>query len=244
MAGDGERGDRPGGISRRAFVYAGAAVAAGASLLPALAEAAKKKKRKKGKAAQEPQKAMAGTEVAGPGPVPMRFRVNGRPHEAALEPRATLLDALRGPLNLTGAKEACDRGTCGACTVLLDGKAVYACSVLAIEAQGGRQITTVEGLGRPGRLSGLQASFVAADPAPCGFCAPGLLMAARALLDRNPQPTAEEVDRGLAGNLCRCGAYVGVRQAVLNAAREPDPPEPPEPVEDEAEPEEEGDEGG
>jgi xanthine dehydrogenase YagT iron-sulfur-binding subunit len=147
----------------------------------------------------------------------MTFQINGETLKANLEPRVTLLDALRDHLDLTGAKKVCDRGTCGACTVLLDGETVYACSVLAIEAQG-RPIETVEGLGRPGRLHPLQAAFVEHDAQQCGFCTSGFVMAAKSLLDRNPQPTLDEVHHGLSGNFCRCGTYAGMRKAVLQAA--------------------------
>ncbi|MFP5287827.1 MAG: (2Fe-2S)-binding protein, partial [Thermoanaerobaculia bacterium] len=159
----------------------------------------------------------AGVGLAGPGAVPMTFQVNGETRQAALEPRVTLLDALRDHLDLTGAKKVCDRGTCGACTVILEGKSVYACSVLAIEAQG-RSIQTVEGIGRPNRLHPLQAAFVEQDAQQCGFCTPGFVMAAKALLDRNPHPSLDEVHQGLSGNFCRCGTYAGMRKAVLHAA--------------------------
>jgi xanthine dehydrogenase YagT iron-sulfur-binding subunit len=147
----------------------------------------------------------------------MTLLVNGETLKASLEPRVTLLDALRDHLDLTGAKKVCDRGTCGACTVILDGKAVYSCSVLAIEAQG-KPIATVEGLGRPGKLHPLQAAFVDNDALQCGFCTPGFVMAAKALLDHNPHPTPDEVHHGLSGNFCRCGTYAGLRKAVLQAA--------------------------
>jgi xanthine dehydrogenase YagT iron-sulfur-binding subunit len=169
-------------------------------------------------------RAGTGAGVVGPGPVPMTFQINGETSKASLEPRVTLLDALRDHLDLTGAKKVCDRGTCGACTVLLGGKTVYACSVLAIEAQG-RPIETVEGLGRPGKLHPLQAAFVENDAQQCGFCTPGFVMAAKALLDRNPQPTLDEVHHGLSGNFCRCGTYAGMRKAVLQAAASPASPD-------------------
>ena len=159
----------------------------------------------------------AGVQIVGPGAVPMTFQINGEPFKATLEPRVTLLDALRDHLDLTGAKKVCDRGTCGACTVHLDGKPVYACSVLAIEAQG-QPIHTVEGLGRPNKLHPLQAAFVENDAQQCGFCTPGFVMAAKALLDRNPHPSLDEVHHGLSGNFCRCGTYAGMRKAVLQAA--------------------------
>lgn len=211
MSRDGERQDPPGGFSRRAFLRGGAAVGAfGAELLrgalPAPAAEAKRE---------------AGVEIFGPGAVAMGFRINGRPFQARLEPRVTLLDALRDRFDLTGAKKVCDRGTCGACTVILDGRSVYACSVLAIEAQG-RDIQTVEGLGSPEKLHPLQAAFVEHDALQCGFCTPGFLMAAKALLDRDPNPRAADLHRGLCGNFCRCGAYPGIASAVLSVAGSPD----------------------
>jgi xanthine dehydrogenase YagT iron-sulfur-binding subunit len=138
----------------------------------------------------------------------------------------TLLDALRDHLELTGAKRVCDRGTCGACTVLIDGRTAYACSILAIEAQG-RSIETVEGLGTPEHLHPLQAAIVAHDGQQCGFCTPGFVMAAKGWLDRrghpggqpgHAAPTAAEVHRALSGNFCRCGTYAGLRPALLAVA--------------------------
>ena len=157
--------------------------------------------------------------VHGPGAVPITLTVNGKAHKVHLEPRVTLLDALRDRLDYTGAKKVCDRATCGSCTVMLDGKAVYACSVLAIEAQG-RDIQTVEGLASGDNLHAVQAHFVENDAQQCGFCTPGFVVACKAFLDHNPNPTMADVERGLSGNICRCGTYVGVRQAVLDAARE------------------------
>jgi xanthine dehydrogenase YagT iron-sulfur-binding subunit len=161
----------------------------------------------------------AGTDpaVLGPGKVPVALTINGRRYNAELEPRVTLLDALRDSFDLTGAKRVCDRGTCGSCTVLMDGKAVYSCAVLAIEAQR-HQITTVEGLGDPDRLHPVQKAFWDNDAQQCGFCTPGFVVATKAFLDRNPNPTPEQVRKGLCGNLCRCGTYVGVRAAALQAA--------------------------
>ena len=155
--------------------------------------------------------------IFGPGKTPVSLTVNGRLYRAQLEPRVTLLDALRDSFDLTGAKRVCDRGTCGACTVLVDKKAVYSCSMLAIEAQG-RQITTVEGLGDPERLHPVQKAFWDNDAQQCGFCTPGFVVATAAFLDRHPNPTPEQVRKGLCGNLCRCGTYVGVRAAALQAA--------------------------
>jgi aerobic-type carbon monoxide dehydrogenase small subunit (CoxS/CutS family) len=210
MAKDGERDDPPaGGISRRAFLRGGAVAGAlgSAGLLAGeLVEAAK-----------DAPRTEAGVEVWGPGEVPVRLRINGKSHNLKLEPRTTLLDALRDHLELTGAKRVCDRGTCGACTVLLNGKAVYACSLLAVDVQH-RPILTVEGLGKPDDLHPLQAAFVEHDAQQCGFCTPGFVMAAKALLDRNPNPKLADVHHGLSGNFCRCGTYAGLRQAVLAAA--------------------------
>jgi xanthine dehydrogenase YagT iron-sulfur-binding subunit len=212
MPKDGERDDsddiRNGGISRRAFLRGGAVAGALGSaglLANELVEAAK-----------DGPRTEAGVEIWGPEPVPIRLRINGKPYDLKLEPRTTLLDALRDHLDLTGAKRVCDRGTCGACTVLLGGKAVYACSVLAVDAQ--RQpIQTIEGLGGPQHLHPLQAAFVEHDSQQCGFCTPGFVMAAKALLDRNPNPSLKDVHHGLSGNFCRCGTYAGMRKAVLAA---------------------------
>ena len=164
--------------------------------------------------------ALAEGEVAaqGPGKVPVSLNVNGKKLNASLEPRVTLLDALRDQFELTGAKRVCDRGTCGACTVLLDGKAVYSCSVLAIDAQS-HQITTVEGLGEPGNLHPIQKAFIDNDAQQCGFCTPGFVVATKAFLDQHPNPTPEQIKHGLGGNFCRCGTYAGMRAAVLQAAK-------------------------
>ena len=162
--------------------------------------------------------AEAGVQELGPGKVPVTLNVNGKKLNAQLEPRVTLLDALRDQWELTGAKRVCDRGTCGACTVLMDGKTVYACSVLAIDAQN-RQIITVEGLGEPGRLHPIQQAFVDNDAQQCGFCTPGFVLAMKALLDQHPNPTPEQVKQGLGGNFCRCGTYVGMRAALAQAAK-------------------------
>ena len=155
--------------------------------------------------------------IAGPGPVDMAFHINGEAHVATVEPRVTLLDALRNHLDLTGSKKVCDRGTCGACTVLLNGDPVYSCSVLAIEAQGA-EITTVEGLGSPENMHPIQQAFVDNDAQQCGFCTPGFVVASAALLKRHPSPDRETVHRELGGNLCRCGTYAGIRGAVAQAS--------------------------
>lgn len=159
----------------------------------------------------------AGTQIVGPDEVKITLAVNGKRHELWAEPRVTLLDALRNRLGLSGTKKVCDRATCGACTVLLDGKPAYACSVLAIEAQG-REIITVEGLGEAESLHPIQQGFVDHDAQQCGFCTPGFVVASKAFLDKNPNPTVEDINRGLGGNLCRCGTYAGIRDAILQAA--------------------------
>jgi xanthine dehydrogenase YagT iron-sulfur-binding subunit len=158
-------------------------------------------------------------EVYGPEKVAVTLTINGKRQTLQLEPRVTLLDALRDHLELTGAKRVCDHGSCGACTVLLDGRAVYACSVLAIDAQG-RAITTIESLSQGERLHPIQQAFVEHDALQCGFCTPGFVMASKALLDKNPHPTPEQVRLGLSGNFCRCGAYQGLREALAQAAGE------------------------
>jgi len=156
--------------------------------------------------------------VHGPGNVPVELAVNGKVLKASLEPRVTLLDALRDTFDITGAKRVCDKAECGACTVLLDGRAVYACSILAIEAHG-KKITTVEALMEGGKLHPIQQAFVDNDASQCGFCTPGFVVACTAMLDKHPDPTPEDILRELSGNLCRCGTYAGIRGAVAQAAR-------------------------
>ena len=156
--------------------------------------------------------------VHGPGKVPMEFTINGKSYKASLEPRVTLLDALRDQFDLTGAKRVCDRAECGACTVLMDNKTVYACSVLAIEAQR-KPIMTIESLMQNSNLHPVQQAFVDHDASQCGFCTPGFIVSCKAFLDKHPQPTAEDIRRGLAGNLCRCGTYDGIRKAIAQVAQ-------------------------
>jgi aerobic-type carbon monoxide dehydrogenase small subunit (CoxS/CutS family) len=153
----------------------------------------------------------------GPNKVPVTLNVNGQRQTIEVEPRRTLVEALRVDLGLTGTKLVCDMGNCGACTVLVDGVAVYSCLTLAIDCAG-KSISTVEGLSEGGTLDRLQQAFVANDALQCGFCTPGQLMAAHALLQRNPHPTEDEVVAEMSGNLCRCGAYRGIVKAVLAAA--------------------------
>ena len=191
------------GFSRRDFLK-GAGVAVSSGLLTTEAQAAR---------------SPAGSEaVAGPGPVSITLRVNGKLQKLNLEPRVTLLDALRLHLDLTGAKRVCDRGVCGACTVIMDGKPVYACNLLAIQAQG-HDIVTVESLTHGEELHPVMQAFIDHDAQQCGFCTPGFVVATKAFLDKHPNPTLQEVEYGLGGNLCRCGTYAGMRPAVLAAAK-------------------------
>jgi xanthine dehydrogenase YagT iron-sulfur-binding subunit len=156
-------------------------------------------------------------QALGPGPVSVALKINGQTHTVRIEPRLTLLDVLRDRLDLTGSKKICDRGECGGCTVLLDGKPVYACMMLALDARG-RAITTVEGIAPKGGLHPVQQAFVEKDALQCGFCTPGFVVASKSLLDENPRPTLDEVREALAGHVCRCGAYPKIFEAVLAAA--------------------------
>lgn len=166
----------------------------------------------------EEAQAQSSVKAQGPAAVPITLNVNGRPLKTAIEPRETLLDTLRNKFDHTGAKRVCDRGTCGACTVIIDNKVQYGCTVLAIDAQG-KQIQTIESLTANGKVHPIVPAFVNNDAQQCGYCTPGFVMAAKGFLDRNPNPTYEQVKDGLGGNLCRCGTYVGVRRAVLEAAK-------------------------
>jgi len=205
-----DSGRKQGGLRRRDFVkLVGTGVAVSAGVL-------------KGEGlgvAEVVAQAPTGGKVVGPGAVAMTLRVYGEVKMLTLEPRVTLLDALRNHMDLTGAKKVCDRGTCGACTVIVNGKAMYSCTLLAIDAAGAAaDIRTVEGLAPEGELHPVSAAFVENDAQQCGFCTPGFVMACKAYLDSNPNPTYEQVKGALGGNLCRCGTYMGVRKAVLDAA--------------------------
>ena len=189
------------GVSRRGFLTGTGAAAAVAGLTAELVPPA---------TAQPPSTA---APAMGPGPVALELTVNGKKVTTSVEPRVTLLDALRNYLDVTGCKRVCDRGTCGACTVLLDGKPVYSCSMLALEAQG-KKIKTAEALLDGGKLDAVPAAFVSHDAQQCGFCTPGFVVALRAALDKNPNATPSEVEEALSGNICRCGTYEQMRHAV------------------------------
>jgi len=191
------------GFSRRTFLKSVGLSAAATGLAAAAAEDVR---------AAQPT-------ILGPDPVPLSLTVNGRVLTVTVEPRVTLLRALRNHLGLTGAKEVCERGACGGCTVLLDGAPICACLLLAADAVG-HEIITVEGLGAPDQLSPVQAAFVECDALQCGFCTPGFVVASTALLRQNPHPSPEEIKAGLAGNLCRCGTYGRIFEAVQRAAQQ------------------------
>ncbi|MFQ5851414.1 MAG: (2Fe-2S)-binding protein [Candidatus Binatia bacterium] len=145
--------------------------------------------------------------------------VNGEEEYLDIEPRETLLQVLRERLYLTGTKESCWVGECGACAVLLDGEVINSCLILAVEAEG-RAVTTIEGLGKGGELHVLQRMFMEKGAVQCGFCSPGMIMTAKSLLDRNAHPTEAEVKRAIAGNICRCTGYKKIIEAILDAAEE------------------------
>lgn len=198
---DGQMSEPPGPMSRRHFLR-GVGLAAGAATVPlSLAQAEEAK-----------------SPGLGPGAAKFRLRVNGQERTVEAEPRMTLAEVLRDELDLTGTKIVCDRGACGGCTVMLDGESVCACMMWALDARE-KDVLTIEGLAAPdGTLDPVQAAFVEHDAQQCGFCTPGLVMRARAFLNENPHPTLEDVKQGLAGNICRCGTYTHVFQAVLTAA--------------------------
>jgi xanthine dehydrogenase YagT iron-sulfur-binding subunit len=160
--------------------------------------------------------AQSGPAALGPGDVPVTLMVNGKRLDLRIEPRVTLLNALRNRADLTGNKRVCDRGACGACTMIVDGRTVYSCSTLAIEVQG-KQIRTVDGLANGATLHPVQQAFVDTDGLMCGFCTPGFVMATVALLERTPNPTAEQARKGLDGNICRCGTFVRIMEAAMKA---------------------------
>src|SRR6266852_5807353 len=160
--------------------------------------------------------AQTGARVVGPGEVPVSLMVNGKRVDLRIEPRVTLLDAIRNRADLTGNKRVCDRGTCGACTMIVDGRTVYSCSTLAIEVQG-KQIRTVDGLSTGNTLHPVQQAFCDVDALMCGFCTPGFVVATVALLEKYPNATREQISKGLDGNICRCGTFVRILEAAMKA---------------------------
>ena len=186
------------GVSRREFLH-GSGAAAATVLVPAAIQA----------------QAPAATPVVGQGPAAIKItlNVNGRNMQTSVEPRVTLLDALRNHLDVTGCKRVCDRGTCGACTVMIDGKPIYSCTTLAVEAQG-KPVRTAESLVVDGRIDPVPLAFGTADAQQCGFCTPGFVVAMRAVFDAKPNATPAEVEHGLQGNICRCGTYEQMRDAI------------------------------
>ncbi len=147
----------------------------------------------------------------------VKLKINGETFEVAIDPWKTLLEVLREELSLFGTKQGCDTGDCGACTVLMDGKNVLSCLLLAAEAEG-KEIVTIEGLAQPDALHPVQQAFIESGAIQCGFCTPGMIMTAKALLDENPTPGVEEIKLGISGNLCRCTGYVKIMEAIASAA--------------------------
>jgi xanthine dehydrogenase YagT iron-sulfur-binding subunit len=192
------------GLSRRDFLRGSGAGVASAALAHAPGAAA---------LAEAPAAKDADVPAIGPAPAKVTVTVNGAKMSYSVEPRVTLLDLLRNHLDVTGCKRVCDRGSCGACTVILDGKPVYSCTTLALEAQG-RDVKTAEGLAADGRLDTVPAAFVKYDAQQCGFCTPGFVVALRAALDKNPKATPAEIEDALSGNICRCGTYDQMRHAI------------------------------
>src|SRR5450759_2257710 len=200
---DKEKGGNPLNISRRGFLKGMGTTAITTSItisplsLPSIADAA-------------PPPAA--------GEAWIQLNVNDKTHRLKVKSHWTLLDVLRKEIGLTGAKKFCDRGSCGACTVVMDGKAVYACSRLAIEADN-KKILTIEGLLQGGKLHPIQEAFLEHDGLQCGFCTPGQIMSVKALLDKNPRLTQDEIKEGLSGNLCRCSAYPKILKSAMAAAQ-------------------------
>jgi aerobic-type carbon monoxide dehydrogenase small subunit (CoxS/CutS family) len=214
--------ESPGQVSRRSFIKT-VGVSAAASSLAAAASASGVL----GKHLDEPEAKPSGSGAAlfGPDPINITLNINGRAAQLMAEPATTLLEALRLHLNLTGTKEVCDRGACGACSVIIDGKLVNACMLLAMDCIG-TKITTVEGLAADDSKGGMkldpvQEMFVKHDGMQCGFCTPGMVVASRALLNDTPKPTMYQIKRALSGNICRCGTYTNIFNAVLEASGQP-----------------------
>jgi xanthine dehydrogenase YagT iron-sulfur-binding subunit len=187
------------GLSRRGFL--GTSAAGGAVALTAT-EA----------------RAAGRAKVLPPKKTTLTLNVNGKDQKVSIEPRVTLLRALRNHLDLTGSKEICDRGSCGGCGVIIDGNLVNSCMMLAVDAVG-KKVTTIEALSADGKLHPIQAEFVKADALQCGFCTPGMVMACKSLLDKKKDPSLVEIKRGLSGNICRCGTYTRIFAAVQAASK-------------------------
>ena len=199
------QGESRRGVSRRGFLTGTGAAAAVAGLTGELAQPA-------------PAQDALGSPAYGPAPVRVELTVNGKKVATNVEPRVTLLDALRNYLDVTGCKRVCDRATCGACTVILNGRTVYSCMTLALEANGA-DVRTAESLGGDGRMDAVPAAFAANDAQQCGFCTPGFVVAMRAALDKYPNPTPEQIEAALSGNICRCGTYEQMRQTIVQLCR-------------------------
>jgi len=197
--------NQPPGFSRRSFMKT-VGVSATVTTLSGLAEAhALAREQAEGEALQ------------GPGPVKMKFTVNGKASEVSVEPSTTLAEVLRYSLGLTGTKIICDRGACGGCSVIIDGKLLNACMTLAFDVAGAK-ITTVEGLAQGGKLDPVQESFLRHDALQCGYCTPGFIVATRSFLNDVPKPTLDQIKKALGGNICRCGTYTNIFNATLEAS--------------------------
>ena len=208
MSSDERKPRRTPAISRRSFIKGAGAVAAAAGLVRVPSAAADEKSLPAGVA-----------ESLGPAAEPIELKINGQTSKFTIEPRVTLLGALREHLGLTGTKLVCDRGACGACTVHLDGRPATSCMILAVDARG-HEITTIEGLGTPAKMHPVQAAFVEHDALQCGFCTPGMVMSVAAALARNPAATIDEIKHAAAGNTCRCGTYTHVFEAAMSVAKQ------------------------
>jgi xanthine dehydrogenase YagT iron-sulfur-binding subunit len=196
------------GISRRNFIRGfGGGVAGSVAITSSISGCA-------GASEQGPH----GSSVRGPDKVAVSFKVNGKKKTVEVDPRITLLDAIRDQLDFTGTKRVCNKGQCGACTVILDGNTVLACSMLAVDAEGS-SIKTIEGLAKGDNLHQIQKSFIKHDALQCGFCTPGFIMSSVVLLEDNPSPSITEIKQGVSGNLCRCGTYPNIFKAVDDAAK-------------------------